>query len=137
MPAFNASLIKPASKSAEFNKTNNTRAAKDVLLAAIDGQLALYKDPKAEGRRWFTVGKSETLLTLRYGNKALVLKDGETSVTVPNDQFEGAMAYFKDQVGKDAYKDQLAELEKGRAARTDKMRQTRQQRKAEKEAKPA
>jgi hypothetical protein len=131
MAAFNPAAIKPASKSTEFNKANNTRAAKDVLLAGIDGQLALYKDPKAEGRRWFTVGKTETLLTLRYGNKALVLKDGETSVTFLNDQFEGAMAYYKDLVSRDAFKDQLAELEQSRSARTDKMRETRAAKKQE------
>lgn len=134
MAAFNPAAIKPASKSTEFGQTGNTRAAKDVLLAAIDAQLALYKDPKTEGRRWFTIGKSETMLTLRYGNKALVLKDGEKSVVVPNDQFEPAMAYFKEQVGKEAYADQLTELEKGRAARTDKMRATRAEKKS---AKPA
>jgi hypothetical protein len=135
MATFNPAAIKPASKSTEFGQSGNTRAAKDVLLAGIDAQLALYKDVSAEGRRWFTVGKSETLVTLRYGNKALVLKDGEKSVTVPNDQFEGAMAYFKDQVTKDVYKDQLAELEKGRADRTNKMRETRAAKKQE--TKPA
>jgi hypothetical protein len=134
MAAFNPAAIKPASKSTEFGQTGNTRAAKDVLLTGIDAQLALYRDPKAEGRRWFTIGKSETMLTLRYGNKALVLKDGEKSVVVPNDQFEPAMAYFKEQVGKDAYADQLTELEKGRAARTDKMRATRAQKKTNKPA---
>lgn len=131
MATFNPAAIKTASKSAEFNKQGNSRSAKDVLLAGIDQQLKLFKDVKAEGKRWFTVGKSETLLTLRYGNRALVLKDGEKSVTVPNDQFEGAMAYFKDQVQKDAFIDQLSELEKSRTERTDKMRATR---KAKKEA---
>lgn len=132
MATFNAALIKPASKSSEFNKQSNTRSAKDVLLAAIDQQIKLFKDVKADGRRWFTVGKSETLLTLRYGNRALVLKDGEKYVTIPNDQFEPAMAWFKEQVAKDAYKDQLSELEVSRTARTDKMRATRAERKAAK-----
>lgn len=131
MATFNPTAIRPASKSTEFGQSGKIRAAKDVLLAGIDGQLALYKDAKAEGRRWFNVGKSETLVTLRYGNKALVLKDGEKSVTVPNDQFEGALAYFKDQVSKDVFRDQLAELEKARADRTNKMRETRAAKKAE------
>lgn len=134
MTAFNPNNIKPASKSTEFNKQGNTRSAKDVLLSGIDQQLKLFKDVKAEGRRWFTVGKTETLLTLRYSNRALVLKDGEKSVTVPIDQFESAMAYFKDQVGKDAYKDQLATMETANEDRKTKMRSTRANKKA---AKPA
>jgi len=132
MAAFNPSVLKPASKSVEFNKdVANARSAKDVLTQGIDKQIELFKNPKAEGRRWFTIGKSETLLTLRYSNRALVLKDGEKSVVVPNDQFEAAMAYFKEQVGKDAYADQLAELEKANESRKTKMRATRSAKKAE------
>ncbi|MBB5709424.1 hypothetical protein [Sphingomonas xinjiangensis] len=134
MAAFNPASIKPASKSAEFSKQGNGRAAKDVLLSAIDTQLALFKDPKKEGRRWFTVGKSETLLTLRYSNRALVLKDGEKSVAVPNDQFVGAMAYFKGEVEKGTYADQLTELEAANEERKTKMRNTRASKKAEKPA---
>lgn len=123
--AFNPSILTPASKSAEFAKSDNVRSAKDTLLNGIDEQLKRYKDPKLDGKKWFTVGKTETAISLRYGNKALVLKDGETLVTVPNAQFEAAMAYYKEQVEKDAFKDQLAELEKGVKAKREKMLATR------------
>ena len=125
MAAFNPNAIKPASKSTEFGSTGNARSARDVLLSGIDSQLKLFKDPKAEGRRWFTVGKSETLLTLRYSNRALVLKDGEAKVVVPNDQVEGAFAHFKAEVEKGTFADQLTTLEKANEGRRDKMRQTR------------
>ena len=125
MAAFDPKNIKPASKSVEFNKAPGQRSAKATLLAGIDTQVKLFKDPKAEGRRWFQSGKTETAFSLRYGNKALVLVDGEKQVVVPTADFEAALAYFKGEVAADKYADQLAVLEKAGAERTTKMQATR------------
>lgn len=137
MAAFNLSVLKPASKSVEFGDGKEARSAKDVLLAGIDNQLKLWRDSKLEGRRWFTAGKAEVAIQLRYQNKALVLIGNEKTVVCPVDQFEGAMAHFRKEVEADKYKDQLALLEQAGAGRLEKMRKTRSERKAAKEARPA
>lgn len=134
MAQFNPSAIKPASKSAEFSKAAGQRSARDVLLAGIDSQVALFKDPKAEGRRWFTAGQKEIAFSLRYSNRALVLVDGEKQVVVPTDQFEAALTYYKGEVGKGVFDAQLAEMAKAVDARKDKMRATRAGKKAEPKA---
>lgn len=125
MATFNPNIIKAASKSVEFGEQRNVRSAKDVVLQGISRQLELFKDAKAEGKRWFVIGKSETLLTIRYSNKALVLKDGEKQVAIPNGQLEAALEYFKGEVAADKYADQLAVMEKANEGRRDKMRATR------------
>lgn len=130
MAAFNPAMLVPASKSTEFNKLPGTRSAKATLLASIDNQLKLFKDPKADGRRWFQSGKTETAFTLRYGNKALILKDGEKQLVVPTADFEAAMTYFKGEVEADKFADQLTELEAAGQAKSAKMRKTREEKKA-------
>lgn len=138
MTAFNVANLKPASKSTEFASGNSAaRSAKAVLLAGIDNQLALYKDAKKEGRRWFTVGKTEIAFSLRYQNKALKLFGEEKVVTCPVDQFEGAMAHFRKEVEKGAYKDQLTVMEAAGSNRLEKMRKARVEKKGEKPQEPA
>lgn len=134
--AFNPSAIRPASKSTEFSASaTNKRDPKSVLMASIDSQLAMFKEPKMDGKRWFTAGKAEIAFTLRYSNRALTLVDNESKVVVPTNQFEAAMLYYKEQAGKGQFDAQLATLADAVGARGEKMKATRAAKKAE-EAKP-
>jgi hypothetical protein len=135
MTTFNASVIRPASKSVEFalSSTPGKRTPKEVLLLGIAKQIALFKEPKLEGRRWFKAGKSEMAFTLRYSNKPLVLVDDETQVVVPTEQFEAAMKYYQGEVTKGTFDAQLEKLGLLVDARKLKMAKTR----AANKAKPA
>ena len=137
MTNFDPKLIVPASKSAEFSGTDTARTAKHILLDGISNQIALFKDPKKEGRRWFQVGKTEVAISLRVNNKPLAILGTETKVAVPIDQFEAAMGYYKEEIEKGTLDAKLAEADKGIATRREKMKQTRATRKQEKEQKPA
>jgi hypothetical protein len=134
---FNPAMIVPASKSKEFNASpDEKRSAKTILLDGIKRQIELSKDVKAEGKRWFTVGKTETALTLRVNNKPLKINGEETKVVVPTEHFEAAMEHFAKQVETGAFDDVLVEADKGITARREKLKKTRAANKAAKE-KPA
>jgi hypothetical protein len=130
MANFDPKLLVPASKSKEFNGAAVTKTPKSILAAGIDKQIALFKKPSEEGRRWFTLGDKEVAIRLKFANKAIPLAGNEDTVVVPRDQFEGAMLYLKGEAEKGAYDAPLAELAKGREDRTNKMRATRAAKKA-------
>ncbi|MCW2412920.1 MULTISPECIES: hypothetical protein [unclassified Sphingobium] len=125
MTKFNPSMIVPVSKSVEFSGEEQGRTAKHILLEGIDNQIALYKEPTKNGRRWFTIGKEEVSLTLRVNNKALPLLGTETKVAVPLAHFEDAMLHFKAQVEAGEMDAALATADEGIATRRSKMRETR------------
>lgn len=125
MANFNPSMIVPVSKSAEFAAEDNGRTAKHILLEGIDNQIALYKEPTKNGRRWFTIGKQEVSLTLRVNNKAFPLLGEETKVAVPIAHFEDAMLHFKSEVEKGAFDKALVTADEGIATRKEKLRATR------------
>ena len=129
MAAFDPKTLVAASKSTEFNGTVS-KTPKSILMAAIDVQIALSKDVKKEGRRWFTFGEKEAALKLKFANKALPILGTEDTVVVPRDQLEAAYTYFKGEVEKGVFDKPLAELAKERGDRTDKMRATRAAKKA-------
>ncbi|MGA1852606.1 hypothetical protein VH570_17375 [Sphingobium sp. HT1-2] len=122
--AFNPNALKSVSAVGDLSKTGK-RTARDVVLEAIKTQIALFNDPKKDGRRWFRSGACDTAFSIRYGNSALKLRGDETQLAVETKAFPEAMAYFADEIGKGAFDAQLDALEKARAARTDKMRETR------------
>lgn len=130
--AFNPNALKSVSAVADLS-TNGKRNARDVVLEGIKSQLKLFADPKLEGRRWFRSGATDTAFSIRYGNSALKLRGEETQLAVETKVFPEAMAYFVQQITTGAFDAQLAEMEKARTARTDKMRATRKS----KNAKPA
>jgi len=122
---FNPNALKPASQVAEFADKSGARTAKQVVLAGIKKQLALFKDPKAEGKRWFTSGATHTAFTLRVQNKALKLQDDETKLAVETKDFEAAMDYFTKQIEAGALDKQLDEATKAMEVRKEKMATTR------------
>lgn len=132
MAAFNPTALKSVSAVADLNATGK-RTARDVVLEGIKTQLKLFAEPKTDGRRWFRSGASDTAFSIRYGNTALKLRGNETQLAVETKSFPDALNYFSDEIGKGKFDDQLAALEKARATRTDKMRETR----AAKKVKPA
>ncbi|WP_454883975.1 hypothetical protein [Sphingomonas oryzagri] len=123
--AFNPTALKSVASVADLSDNKGKRSAKATVLEGIKSQLALFADPKAEGRRWFRSGATDTAFQLKYGTTALKLKGDETQLAVETKLFPEAMAYFSAEVEKGKFDDQLAVLEKARAARTDKMRATR------------
>lgn len=131
MANFNPAMIVPASKSTEFAVTEQGRTPKTILLDGITKQLKLYKEPKVEGRRWFTVGAKEIALTLRIGNKPLKLAGDETKVVVPADQFEAAMKHFEGEVKAGKFDAELKAAEKAMDDRRTKLRSTRAKKAAE------
>lgn len=122
--AFNPTALKSVSAVADLTTTGK-RSARDVVLEAIKTQIALFNEPKKEGRRWFRSGASDTAFSIRYANTALKLKGEETQLAVETKMFPEALAYFADEIGKGKFDQQLEALEKARAARTEKMRETR------------
>ncbi|WP_066864492.1 hypothetical protein [Sphingobium sp. TCM1] len=125
MTAFNPSMIKPASKSAEFATAEQGRTAKSILIDGIAKQIKLFSNPKEDGRRWFVLGQKEVALTLRVNNKPIKLIGDETKVVVPVEQFEAAMNHFRAEVEKGNFNAQLEEADKGIATRREKLRSTR------------
>jgi hypothetical protein len=130
MAAFNPSMIVPAAKSAEFaGAGENERNAKSILLDGITKQIALFKSPNENGRRWFTVGKTETKLTLRVNNQPIKIVGDETSMVVPSEHFEAAMNHYAKEI-KDGKLDAALEIaDKGIATRREKLRATREEKK--------
>lgn len=122
--AFNPTALKSVSAVADLTTTGK-RSARDVVLEAIKTQIALFNEPKKEGRRWFRSGANDTAFSIRYANTALKLKGEETQLAVETKLFPEALAYFADEIGKGKFDQQLEVLEKARAARTEKMRATR------------
>ncbi|MFX4087505.1 hypothetical protein ACKU27_20665 [Sphingobium yanoikuyae] len=122
--AFNPTALKSVSAVADLTTTGK-RSARDVVLEAIKTQIALFNEPKKEGRRWFRSGANDTAFSIRYANTALKLKGEETQLAVETKLFPEALAYFADEIGKGKFDQQLEALEKARAARTEKMRATR------------
>jgi hypothetical protein len=122
--AFNPTALKSVSAVADLTTTGK-RSARDVVLEAIKTQIALFNEPKKEGRRWFRSGANDTAFSIRYANTALKLKGEETQLAVETKLFPEALAYFADEIGKGKFDQQLEALEKARAARTEKMRETR------------
>ncbi len=130
MAAFNPSMIVPASKSNEFAQSaQSERSAKTILLEGIERQVKLYKDPKADGRRWFTVGEKEIAISLRVNNKPLPIVGTETKVAVPVAHFEDAMKHFASEVKAGKFDAALADADKAIASRREKLRKTRASRK--------
>lgn len=122
--AFNPTALKSVSAVADLTTTGK-RTARDVVLEAIKMQLALFAEPKKEGRRWFRSGANDTAFSIRYANTALKLRGDETQLAVETKSFPDALNYFADEISKGKFDAQLIELEAARAKRTDKMRETR------------
>lgn len=130
MATFNPAMIVPAAKSAEFaGAGDNERNAKAILLDGITKQIALFKNPNESGRRWFTIGKSETKITLRVNNQPIKLVGDETSVVVPSEHFEAAMNHYAAEIKGGKMDAALVEADKGIATRREKLRATREERK--------
>lgn len=130
MAAFTPNMIVPAAKSAEFSlEGGQERTAKLILLEGITKQIALFKKPTENGRRWFTIGKSEVCLTLRVNNKPIKIVGDETKVVVPLEHFEPAMEHFVKQIESGAMDAALKEADKGIATRREKLRNTREAKK--------
>ncbi|WP_298692048.1 hypothetical protein [uncultured Sphingomonas sp.] len=134
--AFDPKHLVAASKSKEFN-SDAPKSPRLILAAAIDNQIKLAKDVKLEGRRWVTFRDKEASITLRFANKPIPLLGEETAVVVPRDQVEPALLYLKEQATSGAYDKALDALAAGRVARTEKMRKTRADKKAEADKVPA
>lgn len=135
MAAFNPNALKPASQVEEFAKEGNApRTAKAVVLDGIKKQLALFKDPTAEGRRWFTSGKTHTAFTIRVSNKPLKLKGEETKLAVETKEFEAALDYFAKEIEAGKFDQQLDAATVAMEARKTKMKATRAAKNEEKAA---
>jgi len=130
MVAFNPSMIVPVAKSAEFASDNGQeRNAKSILLDGITKQIALFKNPSENGRRWFTIGKTETKITLRVNNQPIKIVGDETSVVVPSEHFEAAMNHYAKEIKDGKMDAALVEADKGIATRREKLRNTREEKK--------
>lgn len=135
MAAFNPTALKPASQVAEFaDKGTAQRTAKQVVLDGIKRQIELFRDPKAEGRRWFTSGATMTAFTLRVSNKPLKLQGEETKLAVETKDFEAALGYFAKEIEAGKLDAQLDVATKAMDERKGKMRATRASRKAQPKA---
>lgn len=132
MATFNPAMIVSAAKSAEFaGEGEQGRNAKAILLDGIAKQIELFKNPLQDGRRWFSVGKTEVAITLRVNNKPLPIMGTETKVVVPLAHFEEAMLHFKQQVEKGQMDDALKDADEGISTRREKLRATRAEKKGE------
>lgn len=137
MSKFNPALLVPAAAVV----TSAARSAKEVALANIGKQKHLFLSPEEEGKRTFKISEDgkQVSFTLRVSNTPLVLgqydvdgvKSDVREMSCPKANFADALDYFKDKVGAGEFDAQLATLNDKKAARTDKLRQTRATKKGE------
>lgn len=120
-------VAKPVAEFSEFKGggAKKDRSAKSVLVASLDKQIALAKNPKAEGRRWFRVSGNNAAFTVRFANKPLKLDGDDTELVVPANQLADIYGQIKVDAQEGYFDPQLAELEKMVAKRVEKMAATR------------
>ncbi len=119
--------VKPASQFADFQKAGNRtpKTAAEVVAAAIDKQIELFKAPKTEGRRWFEVKGENVAFSIRYANSPLKLVGDETVAVVPKAQFVDVMQSIKADVQKGEFKAELDAQEARVRQRSASMAETR------------
>lgn len=131
--AFDPKNLIPASQVAAFGKSGGQRTTKQVALDNIKKQIALFKDPKAEGKRNFKTEGDRTAFTIRINNTAMVLEVADVKgtkveikeMTAPTAEYEAAMLYYAGRIEKGDFDAQLEALGKKRDARSAKMKETR------------
>lgn len=141
MAKFNPALLIPAQLAPEFNKTG---AARNAMQIALDN-IAKTKEQfaagdAAEGKLNFKLAGDKVLFTIRVSNTALVLErvkiqDTDVDVkemTVPRANFVDALDFYADRLKAGEYDAQLASLSEKKAQRTEKLKATRAEKKAEK-----
>ncbi|PNU04592.1 hypothetical protein [Novosphingobium guangzhouense] len=101
-------IAKPASTVEGFKgAVRAQKTAAEVVAAAIDKQIELFKAPRSEGRRWFEVKGDQVGFVIRYANSPLKLVGTESKLVVPKDQFVEVLTAIKADVVKGSFKDQL------------------------------
>ena len=137
MSKFNPALLMPVQAQ---GSTSNARSVKDVALDNIQKMKHLFQHPEDDGKRNFKkVDDKTTSFTIRVSNTALVLgqfdqggvKSCVREMTVPTVNFLDAMDYFADKVKAGEFDAQLEALNAKKAARTEKLKKTRSEKKAE------
>jgi hypothetical protein len=129
--------VKPAHTVEGFAKAKaagSARTASAVVMASIDKQIELFGKPKAEGRRTFRVEGDNVAFMIRYANSPLKLVGEEKELAVPQAQFVDVLKAIKADIEKGAFKDQLEAIEKQVKSRSERMGETRRNKK---EAAPA
>ncbi len=142
MSKFNPSMLVPALAA---DKGGAARSAKDVALGNINRMKEQFAaGDAAEGKINFkAIDGGRVAFTIRVSNTPLVLektkvKDTEVEVremSIPKANFTEALDYYADRIKAGEYDAQLATLTEKKAARTDKLRQTRATKKAAEPAK--
>lgn len=118
--------VKPASEFADFKKAGNAKkSASEVVAAAIDKQIELFKQPKTEGRRWFEIKGENVAFSIRYANSPVKLVGTETVAVVPKAQFVEVLEAIKADVVKGEFKSQLDAQEAKVRQRSASMAETR------------
>lgn len=142
MARFDPKLLVPAIAA---EKGSAARSAKDVALEKINKMKEQFAaGDAAEGKRNFKIiGGGRIQFTIRVSNTALVLERtkvqdtdvGVKEMTVPQANFADALDYYADRIRAGEYDAQLTTLTQKKAARTDKLRETRAGKKAAEAAK--
>ncbi|KQN09094.1 hypothetical protein [Sphingomonas sp. Leaf28] len=142
MSKFNPSMLVPALAA---DKGSAARSAKDVALGNINRMKEQFAaGDAAEGKINFKgIDGGRVAFTIRVSNTPLVLEktkveDTEVEVremSIPKANFTEALDYYADRIKAGEYDAQLATLTEKKAARTDKLRQTRATKKAAEPAK--
>lgn len=139
MAKFDPKMLVPALPAAA---DANKRSTKDVVLANINKMKEqLAAGDGAEGKKNFKPVEGNRIeFTIRVSNTPLVLErvkvqdtDVEVSaMTVPTANFVEALDYYADRIKAGEYDAQLAAMTEKRTARTDKLKQTRAEKKEQK-----
>lgn len=119
--------VKPVGEFSDFKKAGNrvTKTAVDVVAAAIDKQIELFKAPRTEGRRWFEIKGENVAFSIRYANSPLKLVGEEKTVVVPKAQFVDVLQAIKADIIKGEFKAQLDAGEASVRKRSASMAETR------------
>jgi hypothetical protein len=142
MARFDPKLLIPAIAA---DKGSAARSAKDVALANINKMKEQFAaGDGAEGKVNFkAIDGGRIQFTIRVSNTPLVLertKVADTDVdvkemTVPKANFTDALDWYADRIKAGEYDAQLVTMTEKKAARTDKLRETRAGKKATEAAK--
>lgn len=93
----------------EFSASGKS-SPRERFTANLSAQLAMFKDPKVEGKRHFEVKGENVKFVARMGNMAVELVQGKRAVVFPKAQFAAILEAIVADVEKGSFDEQLNKI---------------------------
>ena len=111
MSAVNWKNIVKAVEGSDFTASGKS-SPRERFASNLKTQIALFKEPKKEGKRHFEVKGESVKFTARLGNMAVELLPGKKAVVIPSKDFPAVLEAIVEDVEKgqmDAQLNKIAE----------------------------